>query len=313
MNKFINLSKLSWKCHHLHIDKSRVLNDDILTKSLVHMKDKWKLMRDIKMNYTDEDLKDRMFLTTLDIVKQGCNHFRTFIDVDKIIGLQALHASLEIREYWKKKNVTMQIGTQPLEGLETKEDVKLFNQAAELVDFIGCLPNRDKNPSKHLDIVFTKATELDKDVEAHLDQCNIPEERETELFCDFVEKYNYQGRARSVHSISLACQPLDYQTKIAKRLRDLDVGVIVCPSAAISMTQDSHKVAPIHNSLAPVKLLLDNGVNVSLGIDNIEDIFMPFCDGNFEFELRLLAESQRIYEPELLIGIATNNMGFDKN
>ena len=49
------------------------------------------------------------------------------------------------------------------------------------------------------------------------------------------------------------------------------------------------------------------------GIDNIEDIFMPFCDGNFEFELRLLAESQRIYEPELLNGIATNNMGFDKN
>ena len=45
MNKFINLSKLAWKCHHLHIDKSRVLNDDILTKSLVHMKDKWKLMR----------------------------------------------------------------------------------------------------------------------------------------------------------------------------------------------------------------------------------------------------------------------------
>ena len=33
---------------------------------------------------------------------------------------------------------------------------------------------------------------------------------------------------------------------------------------------------------------------------------------NFEFELRLLAESQRIYAPELLIDIATNNMGFKK-
>ena len=39
---------------------------------------------------------------------------------------------------------------------------------------------------------------------------------------------------------------------------------------------------------------------------------MPFCDGNFEFELRLLGESERIYEPQLLINIATNNMGFDK-
>ena len=76
------------------------------------------------------------------------------------------------------------------------------------------------------------------------------------------------------------------------------------------MKQHTQYNAPIHNSIGPVKVLLEENVNVGLGIDNIEDIFVPFCDGDFNFELRLLAESERIYKPETLINIATNKMGF---
>ena len=76
------------------------------------------------------------------------------------------------------------------------------------------------------------------------------------------------------------------------------------------MTQHAEYDAPLHNSIGLVKVLTDNNVSVGLGIDNVEDIFMPFCDGNLEFELRLLAESTRIYDPNTLIKIATNTMGF---
>ena len=44
MKKFINFSKNQLKCHHLHIDKSNVIDKDILQKSLVQTQDKWKLM-----------------------------------------------------------------------------------------------------------------------------------------------------------------------------------------------------------------------------------------------------------------------------
>ena len=310
MNKLFNLNNINWVCHHLHIDKSRTINKEILNKSLVHMKEKWLLMRDIKKNYNKKDLKIRMFKTTQNLVNQDCNKMRTFIDIDHTVGLEPLKVALHMKYFWKVDNIELQVGTQLLEGLETQQNIDLFNEASELVDFIGCLPSRDKSPEKHLDIVFSKAQELGKDVEAHLDQCNVPTEKETELFCDYVEKYNYQGKARAVHSISLACHPIDYQIKIAKRLKELDIGVIVCPSAAISMTQHSEYNAPIHNSIAPVKLLLNNGVKVGLGVDNVEDIFMPFCDGDLQFELRLLAEAERIYKPDVLIDIASNDMGF---
>jgi len=274
------------------------------------MKEKWVLMRDIKQGYTEQDLYNRMNKTVRRIVGQNCRHVRTFIDTDSIVGLQCVHVANKVKTHWAKKGVTVQLATQPLEGLETDEDIALFEEAAEMVDIVGCLPGRDTDPEKHLDIAFSTATKLGKDVEAHLDQCNVPEEKETELFCDMVERYNYQGLARGIHMISLACQPQSYQRAIAKRLAALNIGLIVCPSAAMSMTQHSEKDAPIHNSIAPLPLLLEEGVSIGLGIDNIEDIFMPFCDGDIVFEMRLLAESQRLYDPNVLEKIMTNPMGF---
>jgi cytosine/creatinine deaminase len=235
---------------------------------------------------------------------------RTFIDVDNYVGLNGLNCALDLKEYWKRFGVDLQIGTQLLEGLDDERNIKLFNIASEKVDFIGCLPSRDKNPEKHLDIIFKKAQELNKYVEAHLDQCNLPTEYETEMFCDYVDKYNYSGKARAIHCISLSCHNQLYQENICKKLKHLDIGVIICPSAAISMTQHSEIISPIHNSIAPIKLMTETGIELGLGIDNIEDIFMPYCEGDLEFELRLLAESARIYEPQILEKIASNNIGF---
>ena len=118
------------------------------------MKEKWHLMRDIKEKYTEHDLHKRMFKTTYNLVEQGCKKMRTFIDIDHVVGLKPLYEAIKIKKFWKKNNVELQIGTQLLEGLEKKENIELFNEAAELVDFIGCLPSRDKNPDNHLDIVF---------------------------------------------------------------------------------------------------------------------------------------------------------------
>ena len=312
MNKYINFSKIQLACHHLHIDKSLTLNSDILRLSQSHMTEKWKLMRDIKINYTEDDLKRRMLLTTNRLVDQGCYNIRSHIDVDHIVGLLPMQVALDVKSYWKNKGVNLQIGTQILEPLKIDENRELFYKASEMADFLGCLPSRDgDNADYHLDIVFSKAKELNKDIEVHTDQQNIPKEKETEMVCNFVEKYGWQGRTRAIHCISLSCHPIDYQIKIAKRLAKLNIGVICCPSAAIGMTQHSEFNSPIHNSIAPVRILKDNGVRVSLGIDNVEDVFVPFCDASMEFEIRLLSEACRIYDIDMLTDIITDDMGFN--
>ncbi len=305
-------NKISWVCHHAHLDKSQVITSKLLDKSKLHMQEKWYLMKEIKQNYQADELSSRMNLTISNLVIQGCKNIRSFIDVDNTVGLMCVEEAYKLKQIWADRGVKIQLATQPLEGLaNNSKNIELFEKAAEICDIVGCLPSRDgKDLDQHLDIAFSTAQRLQKPIEAHLDQLNIPSENETAQFCNFVDKYSYMNRARAVHSISLACQDLDKQQEIAERMATLRIGLIVCPSAAISMIQHSEFTAPIHNSIAPVKILHNAGVNIGLGVDNINDLFMPFCDGNFEFELRLLAEATRIYDLDILEKIAENKMGF---
>ena len=108
-----------------------------------------------------------------------------------------------------------------------------------------------------------------------------------------------------MHAISLSCQSETYIDNLSKEIADLGIGVIICPSAAISMKQRSDIKAPIHNSIAPVIKLIENNVKVALGVDNISDIFMPLVDGDLWFESRLLMESIRCYDLDLISDIVT--------
>ena len=138
----------------------------------------------------------------------------------------------------------------------------------------------------------------------HCDQLNSPQEKETELLLNIKKKRNFTNPTNAIHSISLAAHPEHYQKIIAKRLAAENVGVIICPSAALSMKPLNY-LAPIHNSIAPLKILLESNVQLGLGIDNIADLYMPLVDGDLWFECRLLMEATRHYNLNQVAKIAT--------
>ena len=53
--------------------------------------------------------------------------------------------------------------------------------------------------------------------------------------------------------------------------------------------------------------LLDAGINVALGVDNVHDYFCPFTNGNLFEELLFLIETCRYYDIDKLVDIATVN------
>jgi cytosine/creatinine deaminase len=73
------------------------------------------------------------------------------------------------------------------------------------------------------------------------------------------------------------------------------MGIIICPSAALSM-QKLPMTAPLHNSIAPFPKLYQAGVRCYLGVDNIHDLFMPMVDGDIWTECRVLMEACRFYD-----------------
>ena len=293
-----------FSCYHAHFDKAYLIKPELFIKCQASLQEKWCLYRGFKQNYTQNDLLDRMSRCVVSMIKQEVKYVRTFVDADSIVGQKCIDAAVRLKELYDGQ-IEIDIAIQPLEGLEDLKSKENFVEACMKADFIGGLPDKDSSPEKHIDLLFSLSKRLNKPIDIHVGQNNVPTEKETELVLDKIEEHNLRQKVSLVHCISLACQKEEYIRHQARRMKFLDVSVIVCPSAAISMKQNHSAYSPIHNSIAPVRILLEEGVNVKLGIDNIQDLFMPLVDGDLWFETRLLMESTRIYNASKIISIVT--------
>lgn len=292
---------------HAHFDKAHVVSAETLGMTLDSMEIKWDLWKKVKAGYTHENLIERMSISAEEMIAQGSKITRTNIDVDNTVGMMCIEAALEVKEKYKGR-LDIQIASQVLEGAMSPESREWIEKAAPYVDVLGGLPSRDRpHQAEHLDYLFEMAKKLGKTVDVHIDQNNDPDEKDTELLARKVIEHGLQGRVNAVHACSLAAQEDEYMMEVIKLVKEADMSVIVCPRAMLDGVQMRDKKAPVHNSIAPVPQLVEAGVNVCIGVDNVYDYFCPFIDGDIFTELLFLIENCRYYDVDQLVKIATTN------
>jgi cytosine/creatinine deaminase len=291
--------------HHAHFDKAYLINAENLRLSQVDMEKKWELYRYLKESYTHEDLYERISRGVEKMIEQGVTYCRTMVDADRIVGLKPIIAAMEVKKRYADL-ITFEVGVQPLEGVLDPDSYSRYAEACELADFCGGLPSRDRpQEEKHLDIILSLAKKLGKCVDVHIDQENNPDQVETELLAIKTIEHGMQGRVFGVHAISVASKSEREQDRIIAKIKEADLGIIVCPSAALSMKQ-LPMTAPLHNSIAPFVKMREAGVRLYLGVDNVHDLFMPMVDGDIWTECRMLMEACRFYDIEALAEWACN-------
>ncbi|MEZ6142907.1 MAG: amidohydrolase family protein [Zavarzinella sp.] len=296
--------------YHAHFDKAYLISLENLRLSMVDMQKKWDLYKHLKENYTHEDLVERISRGLQKMIDQGVAYCRTMVDADSIVGTKAVEAALEVKKKFAKE-IIFEIGVQPLQGVLDPQSREMFEAACSMADLVGGLPSRDRpTPEKHLDIIMSIAKNLGKRLDVHVDQENNPYEIETEMLARKTIEHGMEGRVSGIHAISVSAKAASEQDKIIKLVKDAGVSIICCPSAALSMRQ-LDMPAPLHNSIAPVTKLLEAGVPVYLGVDNVYDLFMPFVDGDMWFESRLLMEACRLYDIDQVVKIVTDKTGYD--
>lgn len=292
---------------HAHFDKAFIITEDNLQQSQISMEAKWQLYKKIKQSYTPEDLRNRIRRCMKIMVKQGVRYVRSFIDIDPTVGFKCLEAAVDVKKEFAGR-CELIIVSQTLEGVLRPEARVLIEQAAPRVDVIGGLPSYDRpQAAEHLDVIFALAKKYHKQVDVHIDQENNPAERDTELLVKKIIDHGLEGRVNAVHVISLSAQPEDYFQYVLQLMVKAQLNIIVCPAAALGMKQLRDKIAPVHNSIARVSEFMEAGLTVTLGSDNISDIFQPFIDGDMYSEVRMLMEACRLYDMEKLIDICTSN------
>ena len=281
--------------------------------------------------YTEEDLRRRMTSALKRLISYGTSSVCSCIDVASDIGeggLLAIRVALELKEKFKG-NIDFKVAPNPIFGFKEGTDRwEIFQEAAKIADFLSALPEKDDFSNlkdrdgkigfnNHLRKVLDLGCELGKEVHFHLDQANNPDERGTETLIESLKWLdrpiiqNHKGPSIwAIHCISPSGYSEDRFKRLIDGLLETNVGVIVCPTAAISMRQLRPINSPIHNSIARVLELCKSGVPVRIGTDNICDLFVPGSDGDMLTEMKVLGHAIRLSTPHILAKLAT---GFPLN
>jgi len=307
-DKLENQIKLNggWVNTHAHFDRAFSLDEDSVKHIYSELQKKWSIVDTLKRSSSVEDIFLRMQKATELMVSQGCQAFGSFIDVDEAIEDKAIFAAEMLRSKWDDK-IKMKFVNQTLKGVIDKDAKYWFDKSLDFVDIIGGLPAKDAgNEEKHLDIILQAGKRLNKRVHVHVDQFNTSQESETELLAKKTIQWGMEGMVTAIHSISVGAHIKEKRQDIYRLMKEADLSVISCPIAWIDHPR-TELLAPSHNSITPVDEMIEWGIKVAIGTDNINDVYKPFGDGDMWTEIKVLLEACKIYNVDVLSEIATKN------
>ena len=262
----------------------------------------------IKQKYAEGWIADNARRAVALAALHGNLHIRAFADVDSKARLEAVKALIRIREEFRGI-VDVQVVAFAQDGIVREPDAaSLLRQAMELgADVVGGIPwveFTNADAAAHVSTCFDLAQEFDKDVSMLLDDAGDPDLRTLEMMAVEAIRRNWQGRALAHHCRAMALYPRPYVQRLARILR----------SAGVAVVTDPH-TGPLH---ARVKELLDEGVRVCLGQDDISDAYYPFGRNNM-LEVAFLAshllwmmtrqEIEKLYDMITIDAAAAINLG----
>lgn len=270
---------------HLHLCKvytREMLDDQLLTgyhaagmgKAMTTIE----LAANVKQQYNGAWIIKNVRRAVALAAVHGNTHIRAFADVDNKARLEGVRALIRAREEFKGI-VAIQVCAFAQDGLVREPGAnELMHQAMDAgADVVGGIPwieYTEADLQQHVREVFDLAQKFSKDVSMLVDDAGDPGLRSVETLAVEAIRRGWQGRTLAHHARAMALYPQPYFQKLAALLKRADMAVV----------SDPH-TGPLH---ARVKELLQEGVNVCLGQDDISDAYYPFGRNNM-LEVAFLA------------------------
>ena len=258
---------------HAHLDKAFTADDvDNPTRDLLGAIEAWHAHRAC---LAVADIERRAETTARLALSRGATAIRTHVDVGRGIELHGIEALLNVRERLAGL-VDLQIVAlaYPLTGTEGIENRARLREALAMgADVVGGAPHVDPDPVGHVDACLSIAAGHGRPVDLHADE-NMRAES-----CDLVTLVRlvaagFEHRATASHCVSLGIQDASTQAKIAEETAAAGVTVVTLPVANLYIQGRGVPVAT-PRGLTAISALVDAGVVVAGGGDNVQDPFIP--------------------------------------
>ena len=255
---------------HIHFDKA-LTGDRVPTECLGDLRTRRGLeiaievARNIKRAFTVEDVRKRAIRAALMASRAETTALRTHVDVDSIVSLTGIRGVLEAREVcagW----IDIQIVAFPQKGIFRSVGAQhLMRQAIKLgADAVGGAPSLDDRPQDHVRAVFDLASEFGLPGDMHVDESDWREDFTLPLVIE-------AARQRRVPNVTVA-----HISSLSVQIDDVARSTIAAPAE----TEVHVVVNPIIVKFTRLRALLDAGISVIFGSDNLRDPFYTLGAAN---------------------------------
>ena len=240
------------------------------------------IWRDRKQSLTLEDVKARAIATLKLQAQQGVLFVRSHADVSET-SLTALKALLEVRDAVKDW-ITVQVVAFPQDGLygsPGSED--LMEEAIKLgADAVGGIPHYEmtrEDGVQSVHRIFELAQRYDRLIDIHCDEIDDDQSRFLEVVAACAVRSGLGSRVTASHTTAFASYNNAYAFKLMGLLARSQINFIANPLINITL-QGRTDTYPKRRGVTRVKELWQQGVNVSLGHDCVQDPWYNLGTGN---------------------------------
>ncbi|UZX68653.1 cytosine deaminase [Yersinia ruckeri] len=266
---------------HIHLDTTQTAGQPAWNQSgtLFEGIERW---AERKALLTYEDVKQRAWQTLKWQIANGIQYVRTHVDVSDP-SLTALKAMLEVKQEvspW----VEMQIVAFPQEGiLSYPNGEALLEEALRLgADVVGAIPHFEFTREygvESLHKTFVLAQKYQRLVDVHCDEIDDEQSRFIETVAALAHKEGMGGRVTASHTTAMHCYNGAYTSRLFRLLKLSGINFVANPLVNIHL-QGRFDTYPKRRGITRVKEMLESGINVCFGHDDVFDPWYPLGTAN---------------------------------
>jgi cytosine/creatinine deaminase len=259
---------------HCHIDKTLTIDRvENASGTLMEAIINWVAF---KPNLTRDDYLARGRRALLIALRAGTTNLRTHVDVDAN-GNLALESVLELKQEFAG-HVDMQIVALGGPGVNDAEFSAMQNALEIGADTVGGCPAIRSDPKAEIVRALELAERFGKPVDLHVDENENPESLSLETLAEETIARGLEGRVTAGHCCSIAFADERTAVRVVEKVARARINIVTLP--ACNLVLQGRKLNPTPRGLTRVKQLLEAGVNVVTGTDNVQDPFQPL--GNYD-------------------------------
>ena len=252
----------------------------------------------VKEEFTLADVTERARKVMRWALSRGTTTMRAHPDVDPIGGLLGVEAMLDLKQAFAGY-LDLQIAVFPQEGIyKAPGALELMEEGLRLgCDVVGGCPYNEatvEDTRRHLEAVFDMAERHGKPIDMHADFADDPSDPRfttTEEICDLTIARGMQGKVSLGHVTTLGALDPDAAGPLFEKISAAGVTIVSLPATDLYLS-GRKDVKNVRRGQAPVRTLLDHGVNLCYSSNNIRNAFTPFGNADLLLSGYLLGETQ---------------------